>query len=145
MFGAVPAAEYEQFFAESGYDASRVMLRLEISGPQYERVLGVLRTWDRRVREHALLYPEIALDNILLAKQATAELNRCREFIASYDLDWGLKDLISENNGALRIPFEYFLELRRRNASRHVSDAAMPAALVAQSKMDAPLRTSRRD
>ncbi len=144
-FGAVPAAEYEQFLAEPGYDAARVMLRFEVSAPQYERVLGVLRTWERRVRERALLYPDIALDNILLVKQATAELNRCREFMVPYDLDWGLQDNISEHNIALRIPFEYFLELRRRNATRHVSDAAMPQALVAAAGADAPLRTSRRD
>jgi hypothetical protein len=130
-FGAVPAAEYEQFLAEPGFDESRVMLRMEISGPQYERVLEVLRTWDRRVRERTLLYPEIALDNILLVKQATAELNRCREFLVPYELDWGLQDSISEHNGALRIPFEYFLELKRRNTKLHVPDTAMPTALVA--------------
>jgi hypothetical protein len=144
-FGPVPAAEYEQFLAEPGYDASRVMLRLEISGPQYERVLGVLSTWDRRVRERALLYPDIALDNILLVKQATAELNRCREFLVPYELDWGLADDISENNEMLRIPFEYFQVLRRRNGTKHVPDAAMPKALIAQSAVDATLRTSRRD
>src|SRR5262245_31452924 len=57
VFGAVPAQEYEPFLSDVGYDATRVMLRVEITAPQYARVLGVLRTWDRRVREHTLLYP----------------------------------------------------------------------------------------
>lgn len=128
-FGAVPAGEYEDFLHEPR-KASDVMLRLEINGPQYERALQVLRTWDRRVREKALLYPDIALDNVLLVKQATEELNRCSRTIASYELDWGLQDDISENNAPLRIPFEYFKELRRLNEARHVPDTAMPAGLL---------------
>jgi hypothetical protein len=65
-FGAVPASEYEAFLDETAargqVNSSRVMLRLEVSGPQYERVLRVLRTWERRVAERALLYPDFALD-----------------------------------------------------------------------------------
>jgi hypothetical protein len=142
-FGAVPAAEYEAFLGEAGYDASRVMLRVEVTGPEYDRVLRLLRTWERRVRERALLYPEVALDNVLLVKQATEELNRCREAIVPYALDWGLQDVISEQNAELRIPFEYFRELQRRNAARHVADAAMPAALVAMAAE--PMRAARAD
>ena len=113
VFGPVPATVYE---------ASPVLLRLAISEPQYQRVLKVLRSWERRVRENALLYPEIALDNILLVKQATEELNRCSRTLVPYELDWGLEDDISERNLASRIPYEYFRELARLNASRHVPD-----------------------
>lgn len=129
-FGAVPAAAYEEFMREPR-KASDVMLRLEINGPQYQRVLKVLQTWDRRVRERALLYPEIQMDNILLVKQATEELNRCGQTLALYQLDWGLEDDISENNIAARIPFEYFKELKRLNSAKHVPDTKMPAALLA--------------
>ena len=132
-FGAVPASEYEGFLSEPAArghtKSSAVMLRLEVSGPQYERVLRVLRTWERRVAERALLYPDFALDNILLVRQATDEINRCRQTLVPYELDWGLDDTISEHNIALRIPFEYFRELKVRNEARHVSDAAMPAQL----------------
>ncbi len=132
-FGAVPASEYEAFLDEpaAGGQAksSAVMLRLEVSGPQYERVLRVMRTWERRVVERALLYPDFALDNILLVKQTTDELNRCRQTLVPYELDWGLEDAISEHSVALRIPFEYFKELKTRNAERHVADADMPAQL----------------
>ena len=76
VFGPVPASVYERFVSESR-KPSDVLLRLAISQPQYERALKVLQTWERRVRENALLYPEIAMDNILLVKQATEELNRC--------------------------------------------------------------------
>ena len=139
-FGAVPAATYEEFLSESRH-AAEVMLRLEISGPQYERVLGILESWDRRVRETALLYPDIAMDNILLVKQATEELNRCGTTIAAYALDWGLEDEISEHNSARRIPFEYFKRLRQLNESRHVPDAAMPGALLTASDVPQNLPT----
>jgi hypothetical protein len=148
-FGAVPASEYEAFLGDSAATgqekSSAVVLRLEVTGPQYERVLRVLRTWERRVTERALLYPDFALDNILLVKQVTEEINRCRQVLVPYELDWGLDDAISEHHAALRIPFEYFKELRVRNEARHVSDAAMPAqlhaaTLTAQRHAQAPAR-----
>jgi hypothetical protein len=70
-----------------------------------------------------LLYPDIAMDNILVVKQATEELNRCSHTLAAYELDWGLQDDISEHNAPSRIPYEYFRELARLNAARHVPDA----------------------
>lgn len=121
VFGPVPASVYERFVSEDRRP-SDVLLRLAISQPQYERALQVLRSWERRVRENALLYPEIALDNVLLVKQATEELNRCSHTLVAYDLDWGLQDDISEHNAASRIPYEYFRELARLNATRHVPD-----------------------
>ena len=119
VFGPVPSNVYERFVSEKRKPAD-VLLRLSISKPQYDRTLQVLQSWERRVREKALLYPDIAMDNILLVKQATEELNRCRETIVAYQLDWGLQDDISEHNVASRIPYEYFRELARRNAARHV-------------------------
>ena len=122
VFGPVPASVYERFVNESR-KPSDVLLRLAINQPQYERALKVLQTWERRVRENALLYPEIAMDNILLVKQATEELNRCTQTLVPYELNWGLQDDISERNDIARIPYEYFRELARLNAARHVADA----------------------
>jgi hypothetical protein len=122
VFGPVPASIYERFVSETRKPAD-VLLRLSISKPQYDRALAVMQSWERRVRENALLYPDIAMDNILLVKQATAELNRCRNTIVAYELDWGLQDDISEHNVASRIPYEYFRELARLNAARHVPAA----------------------
>jgi hypothetical protein len=126
VFGPVPASVYERFVSEtrkpSASTSSTIVLRLEITKPQYERTLQVLQTWERRVRENALLYPDVAMDNILLVKQATEEINRCSETLVPYDLDWGLEDSISERNVASRIPYEYFRELARLNAARRVPD-----------------------
>lgn len=135
-FGAIPASTYEGFLREPGA-AADVMLRLEINGPQYDRALAILESWNRRVRDGQLLYPEIALDNILMVKQATEELNRCRETITPYDLDWGVEDAISEYNIPRRVPLEYFRTLRRLNEELHVTDGDMPVTLLSLAEVPA--------
>ena len=129
VFGAVPAASYAGFMNEPR-DASDVMLRFEIARPEYERAVAILRTWDRRAQEGALLYPEIAMDNILLVKQVTESLNASTQRLAMYSLDWGLDDNISEHSLPSQIPFKYFQELRRLNGGRHVRDGDMPTLLL---------------
>jgi hypothetical protein len=120
-FGSIPSETYQEFMKESG-NSSDVMLRLEISGAQYERGLQILRSWERRVREGTLLYPDISMDNILLVKQITESLNQCAEKIKLYNLDWGVDDKISDNTKPTHIPFLYFQELRRLNQAIHVGD-----------------------
>jgi len=131
LFGTIPWQTYDTFLHDPGKKSPNVMLRLEIDEPQYERVLDVLRTWERRAGRAELLYPnEIFMNNILLVKQATEELNRCRPTLNLYKLDWGIDDRISDNNAPSRVPFLVFEELMRRNAPLHVSDHKMPAALL---------------
>jgi len=133
-FGAVPWQTYDSFLHEQAKNSHNVMLRVELNEPQYERVLGVLRSWERRARENALLYPdEIFMNNILLVKQATEELNRCNKTMNLYQLDWGINDRISDNNPPSRVPFLVFQELMRRNASLQVPDSKMPTGLLALS------------
>jgi hypothetical protein len=121
MFGPVPAEAYQEFMKEPSA-ASDVMLRLEITSSQYERVLKILRTWERRVKEGALLYPDVSMDNILLVKQVTESLSQCGEKVKLYKLDWGFEDKISDNNPPPRIPFLFFKEMRRLNETLHLGD-----------------------
>jgi hypothetical protein len=121
MFGSVPEETYQEFMKEPRA-ASDVMLRLEITPAQYERGLKILRTWDRRAREGALLYPDISLDNILLVKQVAESLDQCGEKIKLYNLDWGVEDKISDNNPSPQVPFLFFKEMRRLNESLHLRD-----------------------
>lgn len=122
-FGTVPSETYKDFVREPRND-SEVMLRLEINAAQYERGLKILRTWDRRVREDALLYTTgTALNNVLLVKAVTETLNQCSEDIRLYKLNYlHPEDWIAEQNAPPFIPFAYFKELRRLNESRHVRD-----------------------
>jgi hypothetical protein len=126
VFGTIPAETYNQFMKEPRKDMD-VMLRLEITAAQYERGLKVVKTWERRARNNELLYPDLPMDNILLAKQVTETLNLCGEKFNLYKLDWSIEDRISsssprDDNPFTRIPFLYFKELKRLNQSLHVPD-----------------------
>jgi hypothetical protein len=132
VFGTVPWKSYDALLREPAKGSQNVLLRLEINGPQYERVLDVLRGWERRARENELLYRnDFNMNNILLVKQATEELNRCGRKVNLYKLDWGLEDRISDDNTRSLVPFLVFEELKRRNARLHVPDAELPQGLLA--------------
>jgi hypothetical protein len=120
-FGLIPPETYNEFMKEPRKD-SDVMLRLEITGAQYERSLKIVRNWERRVRQNELLYPDPNMDNILLVKQVAESLNQCGENVKMYYLDWSWEDRISEKNLPSRTPFLFFKELRRLNESLHVTD-----------------------
>ncbi len=125
-FGTIPAETYNQFMKEPG-KGSDVMLRLEITAAQYERGLKIVKTWERRARNNELLYPDLWMDNILVAKQVTESLNQCGEKFKLYKLDWSMEDHISsssprDDNPFTRIPYLYFKELKRLNQSLHVPD-----------------------
>ncbi|MGH9753069.1 MAG: hypothetical protein ACREA2_09815 [Blastocatellia bacterium] len=122
MFGPVPEETYREFMKEPSA-ASDVMLRLEITSAQYARGLKILRTWERRVKEGALLYPDVSMDNILLVKEVAESLNKCGEKeIKLYKLDWGYEDKISDNNPPPQVPFLFFKEMKRLNESLHMRD-----------------------
>jgi hypothetical protein len=131
-FGPVPPEVYRAFMSEARTD-SEVMLRLEINAAQYQRGLKILRTWERRVREGALLYPAGSpLNNILLVKAVTETLNQCSGEIELYELNYLYPgDWISEKYPPQYVPFMYFKELRRLNESRHVRGDELRQASLA--------------
>jgi len=129
-FGAVPRGTYLEMMKEPR-NASSALLRVAMTQAQHQRALKILQQWDRRARERMLLYPELDMNNILLAKQVVESLNACGERITLYPLDWGVKDHISEDNPRSHVPFLYFKELRRLNDARHVRDGDMPASTLA--------------
>ncbi|HET9532851.1 MAG TPA: hypothetical protein VFQ92_21025 [Blastocatellia bacterium] len=124
-FGPIPVEVYKEFMKEPA-KGSDVLLRLEITAAQYERSLNVVKTWERRVRNNELLYPDLTMDNILVAKQVTETLNLCGERFKLHKLDWSLDDHIShaelDDPPRGRIPYMYFKELKRLNQSAHVPD-----------------------
>src|ERR1044071_3865328 len=124
-FGTIPSETYKEFMKASRKD-SEVMLRLEITAAQYERGLKIVKAWVRRAQNNELLYPDLTMDNILVAKQVTESLNQCGEKFKLYKLDWSMEDHISnsllDSPPLSRIPFLYFRELKRLNESLHVPD-----------------------
>jgi hypothetical protein len=122
-FGPVPASVYGNMLNEPRSD-SEVMLRLEINPAQYERALSIMQSWERRVRDGHLLYPERSyLNNVLLVKAVSETLNQCSEDIKMYNLNYlHPEDWITEKYEPGFVPFNYFKELRRLNNSMHVPD-----------------------
>ena len=129
-FGTIPPALYKEYLREARND-SETTLRLEINSRQYERVLKVIKEWERRHREGALLYTTAAetvddatyLNNILIVKAATETLNQCSDDINLYPLNYVHRDdWISDKYGSPLVPFYYFKELRLRNEARHIPD-----------------------
>lgn len=129
-FGTVPPAAYKDHLREARGD-SETTLRLEINARQYERALKIVKEWQRRSREGALLYniaPDssedpASLNNILVVKAVTETLNQCTEDIDLYKLNYVYpEDWIADRNSSSVVPFVYFRELRRRNEARHIDD-----------------------
>ena len=129
-FGAVPQDVYKNYLREARND-SETTLRLEINSRQYERALKVIKEWERRNREGALLYTTAAetlddptwLNNILVVKAVTESLNQCSDDVDLHPLNYVVKDdPITLKFGSAYVPFYYFKELRRRNEARHIPD-----------------------
>jgi hypothetical protein len=102
-------------------------LRLEINSAQYERVLKIVKEWQRRSREDALLYKHPVasplLNNVIVAKAVTETLNSCSNDVSLYKLDYvHPRDWMSDRYSPELLPFYYFKELRRLNEARHISD-----------------------
>jgi hypothetical protein len=128
--GTVPPDVYKNYLREARTD-SETTLRLEINSRQYERALKIIKEWDRRAREGALLYTgaretlddSTYLNNILVVKAVTESLNQCSEDINLYPLNYIQKDdWISNKYKSALVPFYYFKELRLRNEARHIDD-----------------------
>ena len=129
-FGTVPAAVYKEYLREPRND-SETTLRLEINSRQYERALKVIKEWERRERENALLYitgkdisdDPTALNNILVVKAVTETLNQCSADVNLYKLNYVVADdWITNKVSSAFVPFYYFQELRRMNEARHIDD-----------------------
>jgi hypothetical protein len=129
-FGTVPPAVYKDHLREAHGD-SETTLRLEINARQYERALKIVKEWQQRTREGALLYTHAAdspedpasLNNILVVKAVTETLNQCSDYVDLYKLDYVYPgDWIADKTSPRFVPFVYFRELRRRNEARHIGD-----------------------
>jgi len=127
VFGAVPASTYKDYLREARGD-SEVILRLEINPGQYERSLKIVKEWQRRASEHALLYDKDSsttaptpLNNLLVVKAVAETLNLCQNDFDMYKLDYAFPtDWITNQYSPEFVPFMFFKELKRRNEARHI-------------------------
>ena len=123
--GPIPAELRNEFIKEPRAD-SDVMLRIEVTKAAFERSLKIAKTWQRRARENALLYPgsrhSMSLNNSVLLKEIAESLNRCGETIKLYKLTWDSDDEVAVKFRPPHVAFQYFKRLRQLNETLHVRE-----------------------
>jgi hypothetical protein len=152
-FGLISEEIRKQFDAEPVGDTG-AMLRLEVTAGPYNRALGVLKSWQRRVEENQTLYPTVPyLDNAIYLNQLTSSLNEtgvldweggkpCADTIKLQKLTWLLSDPIMAKHNLPQTPYYLFKTLRQLNNSLHLSDnefheamaGDLPAAITISSR-----------
>jgi hypothetical protein len=121
IVGAIPEEVRNRFMLESRAP-SDTMLRLELTGAEFDRSLAVLRTWNRRARDHEMLYEVPYLNNIVFLEQLAMSLNECGDRIQVHKLGWNVGDRITARYNLPQIPFHYIQDLRRLNESLHLGN-----------------------
>lgn len=141
VIGIIPEEIREQFDHEPFGD-SGAMLRLEVTAGPYNRALEVLKTWERRANEDALLYSaEPYLNNAVYLNQFVSSLNEtgvltwrggttCTETIKLQKLTWLMSDPIMTKHNLTQTPYYLFKTLRQLNNSLHLNDNMFHAALA---------------
>jgi hypothetical protein len=141
VIGVIPEELREQFDHEPFGD-SGAMLRLEVTAGPYNRALEVLKTWERRADEDALLYSaEPYLNNAVYLNQLVSSLNEtgvltwrggtpCTETIKLQKLTWLMSDPIMTKHNLTQTPYYLFKTLRQLNNPLHFNDNMFHAALA---------------
>jgi hypothetical protein len=121
IVGPIPAELSRRFMTESRLD-SDVMLRLELTGAEYARAFTILQSWERRAREHTMLYEVPYLNNIVFVEQMAVSLNKCSNRVRVQKLNWNVGDKITAIHNLPQVPFFYIRELRRQNDPLHLGN-----------------------
>jgi len=114
--------EIRKQFGKEPQDDSAAMFRLEVSAGPFNRAMKVLKTWERRARENALLYNIPYLDNAVYLNQLAGSLNDCAETIKLQPLTWRIDDPIISKQNLPQVPYFFIKELRKLNPDLHVKD-----------------------
>jgi hypothetical protein len=124
--------EIRKKFDNEPHDDSAAMLRLEVAAGPFQRALKILKTWERRVRENTLLYPDIPyLNNAVYLNQLVTSLNACGETIKFDPLTWRIDDPIITKQNLPQVPYFFIKDIRERNQALHVRDAKFHESLQA--------------
>lgn len=120
--GPVPLEIYKKFMNEP-HSGQNAMFRLQISSEQFDRSMAILRTWQRRAREGALLFPEYSYLNVIVPIRDIAEsLEQCGEKINIYKLTWMVDDELGANVPQWELAYQYVNRLRHLNEAMEIGD-----------------------
>jgi hypothetical protein len=116
------SADLRKKFDTDPRDDSAALLRLEVTAGPYQRALKILKTWERRVRDNALLYNIPYLDNAVYLNQLATSLNGCAETIKLEKLTWRIDDPIISKQNLPQVPYFFIKDIRERNKDLHLGD-----------------------
>ncbi|MBI3653773.1 MAG: hypothetical protein HY231_22295 [Acidobacteria bacterium] len=126
-FGVIPVKLYNQFVTDRIAD-SDVMLRLELSASEFARTRRIWQVWQQRARTGMLLYTISHLNLMSFLTRVTDSLNQCSARLKVHKLDWSVADEMATQYNLPQIPFQFIKELRQRNHSQHITEAAITEA-----------------
>jgi hypothetical protein len=122
IHGPVPEELYRQFMA-GPLTEEDAMLRLQITPEEFARSMNIVRNWQRRAREGALLFPQYSYLNVIVPLKEIAEsLNQCGETIKLHKLTWLVDDELGANVPQWELAFAYVKKLRQLNDALHITD-----------------------
>jgi hypothetical protein len=146
IVGPIPEALQNRYMSESRMDTD-TMLRIELTAAEFERSLAVLRTWERRAREHNMLYDVPYLNNVVFMEQMALSLNACGDRIRTEKFGWNVNDKITAKHNLTQLPFYYIRELRAMNDSIHLRNEEfrrrIGSACVGACRPAAPARVTQ--
>jgi hypothetical protein len=121
-YGPVSEELFRQYMAGSRSDQDAV-LRLQITAEDFARSMRVVKRWQKRAHDGALLYPSHSYLNIIIPLKEIAESqNQCGENINLYKLRWMMDDELGAKVPEWELAFQYVKKLRQLNESLHVTD-----------------------
>jgi hypothetical protein len=127
--GPVPEKLYQELVKNPspGDDA---VLRLQVTAAGFARGMRIVRVWQQRAREGALLFPSYSYLNVIVPLKEVAEsLNACAETIHLHKLTWMVDDQIGANFAEWEQPFQYVKKLRELNDLTNVPNATFQQSI----------------
>jgi hypothetical protein len=142
VFGLIPAELYEQVAADSderkkdGKDKN-MMMRLELTAAEFERIHKVFEVWKKYVKTSALPHSDPYLNGMEFLRKAVEPLNRCGERLKLDKLNPSLDRPVTKEN-LREQPLEFIRAIRKNNEDLHVPDAFFPWGWRPMLQLSAP-------
>ncbi len=127
VFGRIPAALAAEFAADRR-DESRVMLRLEMSEPEYRRTHAVFAAWDRRLKSRKPLTADPQQLASEFVDETIQAFNRCNLVVELPRSSTAATTATGEGDALQRL-VTFVRQLKATNANRHVTDDQFSAPL----------------
>jgi hypothetical protein len=116
---------YEQFKWESDKE-SDVMMRVEVSRTEYERIHELFDTWTKLIKDKKLLHDDPYMNVMDFLPKVVERLNVCGEKIKPPQTDKPAANETVSKQILPLLPLEYIRAMRKKNDARHIMNSMFP-------------------